>query len=249
MTITSLPENLKPKNLMSEEESTKLAEGVKQLMERIEQEKQDLSAQEYKLDGTNKITFPGYPYKFEACAKKIIVSIDVFKSGYECKSCKGRGKIHTVCSCEQNGHAGLKYGPEEIKSLYESKALPDSVVAAREALPCPDCKGDFTTKRTLTPCTVCKGIGASVILPDTSKNLPTTGVVLSIGPGVKRSKDDPKRTKYGYAIGDRVMFGPHSGTMVPTKFGLMFKILDASQAWANIEGAEDLGAFDFIMQE
>jgi hypothetical protein len=49
-----------------------------------------------------------------------------------------------------------------------------------------------------------------------------------------------------FDIGDRILFGPYAGNMIPTKAGTVFKILDWNQAWCRIDGAEDLGAFDFI---
>jgi len=171
-----------------------LQDGVVEIMKREDAKKQSLSATELILDGSNKIAFPGFPFLFEALNKKIIVSIDVFKSGYECKKCKG------------TGHLG-------------------SIEAANYAV-----------------CTECRGRGAILIMPDISKNLPTTGVVVSIGNRVPSAK-------LNYKIGDRVLFGAYAGNMIPTKSGLLFKIIDWNQCWARIEGAEELGAFDFILQD
>jgi co-chaperonin GroES (HSP10) len=217
-----------------------LATGVKQLMDRIEKEKEDLSAQELILDDSNEVSFPGFSYKFEASIEKIIVSIDVFKSGYECKVCKGKKKIEVLCSCEAGGHAGLAYGDEEIKAIKES--LGNDVADARKTLSCRICSGDYVSKRHTDICTACKGKGAMLILPDDSKNLPTTGVVVSIGSQVPMDK-------INYKVGSRVLFGPYSGSMIPTKAGLMMKIMDWNSVMCRIKGAEDLAAFDFILQE
>jgi co-chaperonin GroES (HSP10) len=164
-----------------------LADAARSLLER-----KGKATTELTLDGTNKVSFPDQPYKLEALGKKIIVAIDIFKSGYECRACAGKGT--------QTTSAGI-------------------------VLTCPDCKGR----------------GFWLELPQTSKSLPTTGVVVSIG-------NRCNLEKLGYKIGDRIVFGPYAGSMLPTKLGLMFKILDWNQAWATVEGAEELGAFDFVMQ-
>lgn len=217
-----------------------LAEGVREMLERAKREKESLSTTELVLDGSNLIGFPGFPYKFEALAKKIIVSIDVFKSGYECKACKGKGKIKKLCSCEESGRPGYRYTEKELGALRQ--ALSDEIVEARRDLPCPTCEGAFEEYREILDCSECKGHGALIELPDTSKNLPTTGVVVSIGNRVNRER-------LNFKIGDRILFGAYAGNMIPTKVGILFKILDANQAWCRIDGAEELGAFDFILQD
>ena len=70
-----------------------LAKGAVEIMQRVKEEDDAKSMQEITLDGTNKVSFPGYPYTFRALTEKILVSIDIFKSGYECRECKGKGKI------------------------------------------------------------------------------------------------------------------------------------------------------------
>src|SRR4249920_266752 len=51
------------------------------------------NSQEIVLDGSNTVSFPGFPYKFTALGEKVLISLDQFKSGYECKTCKGVGYI------------------------------------------------------------------------------------------------------------------------------------------------------------
>lgn len=208
--------------------------------EMLERATENLSPTELVLDNSNKIGFPGYPYLFEALGKKIIVSIDIFKSGYECKVCKGRKKTETICVCETYDHPGLRYSNEEIATIREN--LGSDVSDARAALPCPECKGDYISMRRVETCTACKGLGAVLILPETSRNLPTSGVVVSIGNRVNLEK-------LGYKVGDRILFGPYAGSMIPTKAGLLFKILDWNSAWCRVEGADELGAFDFVLQD
>lgn len=219
---------------------TEMAAGVKQLMDRIEKEKEDLSAQELILDDSNEVSFPGFEYKFEASIEKIIVSIDVFKSGYECKVCLGKKTIEIKCTCERNAHAGYRYGTDEIQTIRET--LGEDIAHAREQVVCPDCEGDYPSRRHTDKCKACKGLGALVFLPDDTKNLPTTGVVVSIGSQVPRDK-------INFGIGSRVLFGPYAGSMIPTKAGLMMKIMDWNIIMCVIKGADNLSAFDFILQE
>lgn len=231
-----------------------LAEGVVNTMTRVEEENRGKASTEIVLDKSNKVSFPGFPYKFEALLGKILVSIDVFKSGYECKECKGKGNIKIICDCEKNGHPGVKYSNEDINTI--SDTLGSEVADARTTMVCPECEGDWLSKHTIVNCAACKGIGHTIIIPEVSKNLPTSGVVVSLGSDIY--EDDDGLTYYydgfnvkhylGYKVGDRILFGPYAGNMIPTKAGLMFKIIDATQAWCKIEGGEDLSAFDFIIQ-
>lgn len=216
-------------------------QGVVTIMERIETENQQLSAQELKLDGSNKVSFPGYPYLFEALNEKILVSIDIFKSGYECKACMGKKRIKYECSCTKgpDPRVGFRFNVDQLNAIQES--LGEGVADARKEQPCPECGGDPASVRRDEPCDVCKGRGALLVLPDSSKNLPTTGVVVSMGKKAQSEAD--------FKIGDRVLFGPYSGSMIPTKAGLMFKQLDWNNVWCKIEGADEMASFDFIIQD
>lgn len=218
----------------------KLASGARAIFERVGQEQDTLSAQELTLDGSNKVSFPGFPYIFEALGERILVSIDIFKSGYECKVCKGRKTLESKCHCEEVGRAGSRYSYEEISAIRE--ALGDDIANERAALSCPECRGDYISMRKVETCDACKGRGAILHLPDSSKNLPTTGVVVSMGNLV-----DPE--KANFKVGDRILFGPYAGQMIPTKSGLLFKVLDWNNAMARIEGASELSQFDFILQD
>lgn len=218
----------------------KLATGATEIIERYAQEQQSLSAQELTLDGSNKVSFPGFPYLFEALGEKILVSIDIFKSGYECKVCRGKKRLEFMCHCEEIGRPGLRYSKEELDTIQQ--ALGFAIAEERAVLVCPECEGDYVSKREVRICEECHGRGALLHLPDSSKNLPTTGVVVSIGNLV-----DPD--KANYRVGDRILFGPYAGQMIPTKAGLLFKILDWNNAMCRIEGANDLAQFDFVLQD
>jgi co-chaperonin GroES (HSP10) len=110
--------------------------------------------------------------------------------------------------------------------------------------------GDYVSQRVDKVCNACEGRGALLILPETSKNLPTTGVVVSMGEATTpEARRILHKVPLNYTIGDRILFGPYAGNMIPTKAGLLFKILDADNAWCKIEGAEDMAQFDFILQD
>lgn len=165
-----------------------------ELMVRQEETEREQSSTEIILDDSNEVTFPGYDYKFRALGETILVSIDVFRTGYECKDCEGTGKITQ------------KVGREDI----------------------------------VEDCLLCKGTGAWLKLPDSTKILPTTGVIVSMGKiaAFELAKEDIK-------IGDRVLFGQYAGTMIPTKANLPFKFMDWNLVRVKITGASVMDAFDF----
>ena len=217
-----------------------LSQGAKEIFERVAAEEKELSAQELKLDGSNRVSFPGFPYVFEALGEKILVSIDIYKSGYECRTCKGKKRIESLCDCESAGHPGTRYSDEDIETI--KKALGAAIATERAVLSCSECSGDYISMRKIETCRACNGKGAILHLPDSSKNLPTTGVIVSIGNLV-----DP--LKANFRVGDRIVFGPYAGQLLPTKAGLLFKILDWQNAMLKVEGAEDLSQFDFVLQD
>jgi hypothetical protein len=82
-------------------------------------------------DQSNRAKFPGFPYEIEARTSNIVVAVDIFKSGYECKTCKGTGAITTfefipgqgqvpdeIIVCEDcHGKGALLHLADESKSL------------------------------------------------------------------------------------------------------------------------------------
>jgi chaperonin GroES len=51
-----------------------------------------------------------------------------------------------------------------------------------------------------------------IIIPDTAKEKPQEGKVVSTGPG--KMSDDGKRTALDVKVGDRVLFGKYAGTEI-----------------------------------
>lgn len=216
-----------------------LAKGIVDLQKRVDKEKRETSLSEITLDKSNKVSFPGFPYLFEALDETIIVSIDLFRSGFECKTCKGTGWISVRCNCEETDRPGYRYTQEQLDHIHDT--LGDEVTHAREQVTCPTCHGEFENLRAEKECVDCKGKGATLVLPETSKQLPTTGVIVSMGQNVPQD--------CGFKRGDRILFGAYAGQMIPTKGGAAFKMMDYTAAKVRIEGGEDLASFDFVIQE
>lgn len=175
-------------------------------------------------DDTNEASIPGFPYRFKAKGDKILVAVDIFKSGYECKTCKGEMNLNVRCHCEESARPGFKY--------------PVFTSPKEELAKCPDCEGDYLSKRQTIICPECNGKGALLHLADESKSLPTTGVVVSRGPKVEDSD---------ITLNSRVLFGAYSGTMIPTRApGVVFKVLREHEILLTISGGENMAAFDFV---
>lgn len=195
------------------------------------------NAQEIVLDGSNKVNFPGFPYLFEALNERILVSLDQFKSGYECKTCKGKGEVIKNCECTLTDRPGFQYSKAQLEDI--KSAFNEVILQARTIMPCPVCRGDVYSVHTKVTCPECNGKTATIIIPDTAKIIASSGVVVSMG-RVAREKAD-------FKIGDRILFSQHAGSLIPTRSGVAFKQMDWYQAWVRVEGADELGAFDFVV--
>ena len=135
---------------------------------------------------------------FEADPDRLIVLQDEHKSGYECPTCgdkEHRTKSSTksasmpetesIIDCENCKGMGFYFKP----SLDENKAGTVKVFCSR-------C--DRTGK---VACPECDGKGSkTIVIPDSTKGRPTTGVVVSCGANVKN-----------YQLGDRVCYPSFAG--------------------------------------
>jgi chaperonin GroES len=70
-----------------------------------------------------------------------------------------------------------------------------------------------------------------IVLPDTAKEKPQRGKVISVGPG--KMLDSGERTAIGVVEGDEVLFGKYSGTEIKVD-GEEIKILRESDILAKI---------------
>jgi co-chaperonin GroES (HSP10) len=118
---------------------------------------------------------------------KILVLLDKFKTGYECKTCDGDGILKKCPTC---GGSGVDRFEQDCKECGN---------------------GTLTYPR---ECDRCKGIGSSIIVPESSKQIPTSGVIVSCGPKCVARK-----------LGERVLFGAHTGYYLPFKGNVRLRLL------------------------
>jgi chaperonin GroES len=72
-----------------------------------------------------------------------------------------------------------------------------------------------------------------IVLPDTAKERPQRGTVLSVGPG--RLLDNGKRGELAVSVGDLVIYGKYSGSDIEVS-GKDVKILREGEILAKIVG-------------
>jgi len=118
----------------------------------------------------------------EAIEDKILILIDKFKSGYECKDCNETG-IYAACPCSIRGEFGIK---ENGKACSFKDACTRQIIG--------------------NTCLTCKGTGTTLALPENARAIPTSGVIVSLGPLATKRK-----------LGERVLFGAHTGYYLPFK--------------------------------
>jgi co-chaperonin GroES (HSP10) len=176
------------------------------------------------IDSDNAVELVELGIQLEAVEDKIIVMMDSYKSGYECKECGGTGKV---------------------KSTVVKGAERD--------------------------CEACNGKGATLVVPEISRRLPTLGTVMSVGEKTNwakflsgewlddqidreallscapqlsdRKKSIEKRIKI--RPGAKVLFQPHVGTMIPFKGNIRLKIMREHEPLAVIYGT-DIDARQFM---
>jgi len=91
-------------------------------------------------------------------------------------------------------------------------------------------------------CEVCRGRGGILVIPEVSKSLPTSGIVVSLGEKTRtRQGDETALIK----LGTRVIFSPHVGTLIPFKGNVRLKIMREHEPLAIMYGA-DAAARDFM---
>ncbi len=149
----------------------------------------------------------------EALGDKIVVLLDSYRSGYECTKCKGIGKLRQFSRC--------KCDPVD---WYEETHLPRGERNRFGEL-CELCGGDYMSKRLdlVVECPQCKGKGATLIIPQSAQSLPTTGVVVSVGPLATKIKKHC-----------RIVASPYAGTYIPMKGNIPVKIYHQHEPLAYI---------------
>jgi co-chaperonin GroES (HSP10) len=92
---------------------------------------------------------------FYALGDRVIVREDAFKSGYECRTCEGKGRIH--CNdCNE--------GFSKTNGVIKCKTCGGSTTYV-----CPDCDGK----------------GGVLVVPEQSQRRPSSGLIVSVGEDCK----------------------------------------------------------------
>jgi co-chaperonin GroES (HSP10) len=149
---------------------------------------------ELRQDSLNVIDLTEIGVSMQAIEDKIIILVDEYKSGYECKTCSGTGQVSSVIN--------------------------------------PD------IKRT---CDNCKGKGQTLVIPDTAKSMPSTGVIVSMGPKTEfmlAKKRNEDVTDIPIQIGTRVVFGVHVGTKIPIKGNIKLTIMREKEPLCIVFGSD-----------
>lgn len=187
-------------------------------------------------DDLNVIELVDLQIAMQAIENKIIVKVDQYKSGYECKECGGSGKIKST------------------------------VV-----------EGSFRD------CDKCEGKGATLHIPDNVKSLPSTGVIMSMGPLCQSSflkkemkeaqtaqnkidvaidpiawdywKCEIDRIQQQYQacmlhVGTRIVFGTHTGTKIPLRGEIKLTIMTEKEPLCVLFGTniEDRAILDYTVE-
>lgn len=132
----------------------------------------------------------------EAVGDRVIVLEDKFKTGFECKTCGGGGYSNEPCPCcKGTGFEG------------EESLVPNCRVCCN-----PKIEQKQPGKK---PCDDCRGKGGILVAPQTAKRRPTTGKIVSTGPG--RYDSQGNWLPMIFKVGEHVMYSNYSGHAITYK--------------------------------
>lgn len=186
----------------------------------------------------------------EALNNNILILEDAFRTGFECKACDGEGHTKQLCpTC--GGNKVIAQNPDfnaTAATLTESdkKALPPHFIAMLERknkeqveekivsgglMPCTKCqvsdKRGGTIISGFQQCTLCKGFGASMVVPEDSMRRPTSGKVVSLGPLCKFLK-----------AGDHVVYSNMMGHATKFKGKDVLRVMREDEIMMRIHGTK-----------
>ena len=184
----------------------------------------------------------------EALNDNIIILQDPYRTGFECKACDGEG--HTEEKCKTCG--GLKVVAQNTDfnvnaaTLTEAElsTLPphfaanlrkkrneqeEQKIVSGGLVPCSKClaktsRGD-TYISGFEQCQICKGLGASMIVPEDAMRRPTSGVVKSLGPLCKFLQ-----------AGDRVVYSNMMGHAINYRHNIVFRTMREDEIMMRLHG-------------
>lgn len=189
----------------------------------------------------------------EALWKNILILEDPFRTGYECKTCDGKGHSEEICSScsgskvkaknpeydqtkdwDENSLEGL---PEHFKELMRKKQLAENkqreeYMDSGGLIPCTSCLVVSHIDGSKYPsgfkiCPTCKGVGASIVVPEESMRRPTSGKIVAMGSEVK-----------GLNIGDRVVYSNMIGQQISFKQKSVFRLMRYDECNIRLHGVK-----------
>jgi len=144
------------------------------------------------------------PRMTSACfGDRVMVFRDTMESAYSCRYCKGKGHTDEVCATCKGNKVGIdtkESGCRSCKVLgYEKEIWRSSG---------------------FVKCAPCNGVGhpAGLVIPDSAKSAPVSGVIVSIGPQCKNLQ-----------LGDRVLVSRYAGHTLDTPDGETFITMHESE--------------------
>lgn len=184
----------------------------------------------------------------EALNNNILILEDPYRTGFECKACDGEG--HTLVMCQtclgnkvvaQNPefNAGAATLTEQELSLLpphfaeklreKRKEQEQQKIVSGGLVPCTKCvvrdKRGVAFISGFEQCTLCKGLGASVVVPEDAMNRPTSGKVVSLGPLCKFLK-----------AGDRVVYSNMMGHAIKFRHKDIFRTMREDEIMLRLHG-------------
>lgn len=184
----------------------------------------------------------------EALNNNIVILEDPFRTGFECKACDGEGHTKEPCkSCagskviaentDFNAAAAslsekdlLDLPPSFVENLRkkrkeqeEEKIVSGGLTACRSCIST-DARGGFEISG-FEQCKVCKGRGASIVVPETAMNRPTSGTIVSTGMLCTFLK-----------AGDRVVYTNMMGHVMKFKHKDLFRVMREDEIMCRLHG-------------
>lgn len=184
----------------------------------------------------------------EAVNKNILIKEDAFRTGFECPTCDGEGHIGEPCKkclgkkvVAQNpdynvaaatlSEKELELLPPAFKEmlLKKRKEQVQEVVDSGGLLPCKACvigdKRGGSYISGLEKCPICKGVGASIAVPEEAMRRPTSGVVVSVG-----------QLCTFIQSGDRVVYSNMMGSGINFKGNILFRVMREDEIMIRLHG-------------
>lgn len=176
------------------------------------------------LDQVNVVQLQHLGISMQAVEDKIIILVDKFKTGYECKECGGTGRVKSV----------VVEAAEKICDACRGKGSLLVIPEVAQSLPS---TGYVVSMGPLTPFMAVRHFKKQLESPDISIKSKT-----EILQKIAEAVDTPIQ------LGSRIVFGPHVGTFLPMKGNVRLKIMRVHEPLCVIFG-ENLDDKDFIDYE